>query len=80
MDIGHATKQALLDRRKNSQWLAEKLGADVDENGRLKTGMACYHMRTAKQSSKSIETLAGIFEMSVSDFIKLGEWDEQNDG
>ena len=76
MDIGRSVKVALAQRKKDAKWLAHHLGAGDDEDGNIKTGMAHYHMRTAKQTSRSIEKLAGIFELSVSEFVELGEWED----
>ena len=65
MDIGVSTKVALAQRKKNSIWLAEKL--DVTE------GMARYHMRTVKQTKTTIAKLAEVFDITVEEFIALGE-------
>lgn len=65
MDVGRSTRVALAQRNKNNKWLAEKLDCSMAWVGKLK--------RDAKANSATIEKLAKVFELSESEFIKLGE-------
>lgn len=65
VDIGKSTKIALAQRGRGTKWLSEQLGISRE--------MAAYHCRTAKQSRPSIEKLANVFDLEVSEFIALAE-------
>ncbi len=72
IDVGQCVRIALAyeNKPRELEWLAERLGTN--------TGMAAYHRRTAKQNQTSIEKLAKAFNMSVAEFIALGEVREKD--
>lgn len=66
MDVGRSVREALREQRKNNKWLAKQLNVSIS--------MSYHHTQQKKQSRASIEKLAEAFDMTVQDFITLGEW------
>ena len=66
MDIGKSIKIALIKKGENQKWLGEQLGHNTPQNT-----SHLVNSKTTKQAT--IERLAEIFEMPVSEFIALGE-------
>ena len=64
--IGNSVKMALIKRGKNRKWLQEKLNISHRQQVDRLTSA-----RTNK--IKTIEEIADAFDMTVSEFIKLGE-------
>jgi len=66
MDIGKSIRLALADRNERQPWLAKEMGVTTAYVNRLANGGAV-------PGGKNIELIAGVFGMSVSEFIALGE-------
>ena len=65
MNIGKSVKIALALQEKNTKWLSDEAGV---------TRQAAWEYTTRPAAtSRTIEKLAGIFKMSESEFIALGE-------
>ena len=65
MDIGKSTKVALAMKGLKTSWLVEELGV---------TRQTAWVYTTSKgASAKTITMLADLFDMPVSDFVRLGE-------
>ena len=65
MNIGKSLRMALVSRDMRQNQLAEKMGVGARWMSRMATS------RTA--SMQTVEALAAQFDMTVSEFIKLGE-------
>lgn len=65
MNIGKSVRVALAQRDWMQKDLAEKLG--------VTTVTACHLARDAECSGSRLRTLADVFELSVSEFVALGE-------
>lgn len=65
VNIGKSIKVALAANSKNQKWLAKELNMEVANVSRL------ANSETTKLAT--IEDIAAIFNMSVSEFIRLGE-------
>lgn len=65
MNIGKSLKFALLKNDKNQSELAQQLGLRDQQISRLANAKSA--------NGKTIEMLANAFDMSVSEFIALGE-------
>lgn len=69
MNVGKSIKIALTQREKDVPWLAEKM--EVSET-------YVYALQKKQHANGStIDKIAGIFELESSDFIKLGEFDQE---
>jgi len=66
MDIGKSIRIALAERNERQTWLAKQMGCSRGYVNRLSNGGVV-------PGGKTIETIADIFGMSVSEFIALGE-------
>ena len=65
MNIGKSTKIALVKQEKSQGWLAEQLGV---------TRQRATAIANSKEAGAStLERLAKVFNMTVSEFIELGE-------
>lgn len=65
MNIGKSIRKALIDHDMRQNQLAAKMGVGVRWMSRM------ANSRTT--SMQTVETLAAQFDMTVSEFIKLGE-------
>ncbi len=66
MDVGKSIRVALAHRNETKSWLAKQMGCTPAWVGRLANG-------DTVPGGKTIESIAGIFGMTVSEFIALGE-------
>lgn len=66
MDISKSIRIALARDNRKQIWLAEQMDVSPAYAGRLVNG-------TASPGSRTIEKLAAVFGMPVSEFIALGE-------
>lgn len=66
MDIGKSIRVALAHRNENKSWLAKELGCTPAWVSRLANG-------DVVPGGKTIEGIAQVFGMTVSEFIALGE-------
>lgn len=66
MDIGKSCKQAMFDSEMRAKQVADKMGCGIDR---------VYQLRRTRISAScdSLERLAAAFDMSVSEFVALGE-------
>ena len=65
MNIKKSTNKALAEIEQNHRWLSEQLGATESQVSRW---VNADHLSTS-----IIERIAGVFDMSVGEFIALGE-------
>jgi hypothetical protein len=65
MNIGKATRIALIRKDKKAKWLADEMNVSV---AMVRKILYCTHANT-----KQAEKLANVFDMKTSDFIALGE-------
>lgn len=65
MNIGKSIKIALAQGEKNTAWIAGEL--------KISTARVSAIARAEHHNTATIQSLAGIFGMSVSEFIALGE-------
>ena len=65
MNIGRSIKIALLNAERDQKWLAGKLGVNPSTISQMAGKLFCNGPRLAE--------LAAAFEMTVSEFIALGE-------
>ena len=72
MDIGKSIRIALANINKSRAWLAREMGVTRGYISNMANG------RTIP-GGKMIESLAGIFGMTTSEFIALGETEEKHD-
>lgn len=66
MDIGKSIRLALAEKNERQPWLADKMGVTRAYVNRMANGVTV-------PGGKTIERIAGIFGMTVSEFIALGE-------
>ena len=66
MDIGKSIRIALAERNERQTWLAKQMGCSRGYANRLANGVVV-------PGGKTIEAIADIFGMTVSEFIALGE-------
>lgn len=66
MDIGKSIRLALADINEKQPWLASQMGVTRAYVNRMANG-------TVVPGGKTIERIADIFGMTVSEFIALGE-------
>jgi len=65
MHIGKSIRMALIKRNRDIDWLAEKMGCSRSNADRMRYSKIL--------GGSTIERLATIFDMKVSEFIELGE-------
>jgi len=65
MNIGRSTKIALASSGHTNEWLASQMGVTTSQASRIKGQKSA--------SGLSMESLAKVFDMKVSEFIALGE-------
>lgn len=65
MNVGKSVKVAIAKSEKSVGWLATELGV-----GRVRASVIA---NSEKASQETIEKLASVFNMKVSEFIALGE-------
>ena len=65
MDIGKSIRIALAKANKRQQWLADEIG--------ITRQMMCLAKQNKYATGQRIEALAKAFNMSASEFVKLGE-------
>lgn len=66
MDIGKSIRLALAERNERQTWLADQLNVSRAYVNRLANGISV-------PGGKTIEAIADVFGMTVSEFIALGE-------
>lgn len=66
MDIGKSIRLSLAEINQRQTWLADKMGVSRAYVNRMANGVVV-------PGGKTIEAIAGIFGMTVSEFIALGE-------
>jgi len=66
MDIGKSIRLALAEINQRQTWLADQMGVSRAYVNRMANG-------TTVPGGKTIEAIADIFGMSVSEFVALGE-------
>lgn len=66
MDIAKSIRVGLAREAKNQTWLADQIGA-------TRATASNYCNGRSKPDAKRIEEIAGLFGMSVSEFIAIGE-------
>jgi plasmid maintenance system antidote protein VapI len=65
MNSGKSIKIAIVQNDRDSKWLAEQMDVSVSRVNALKSSASC--------NTETLERLANIFNMTVSEFIALGE-------
>lgn len=65
MNVGKSIKMALVKAGKKQTWLAERLGISSRQVNKVANAESA--------SGKTIEKMADVFGMKVSDFLALGE-------
>lgn len=66
MDIAKSIRVALAREAKNQTWLGDQIGA-------TKATVSNYCKGRSKPDSDRLEQIAQLFDMTVSEFIALGE-------
>ena len=66
---GRAAKVAMIQRGKGRPWLAEQLGISPQR--------ASLIMNSATASQGTLEKMADLFGLSLSEYIKLGEFETE---